>query len=472
MSRRGRLVAKWLDRLGIISDERLGPTVSLGWPRVVTGFSIMSKQTADLAMVGIAVGTAGTAGLAFAMAYWSIIATLGLGIAGGTISLVSQNFGSDHLDRAALVIKQSILLAFAFSIPIMAFFFAYPEQLIGIFGGGEAATEHGVIYLLLVTPAVILEILNLIASRTYTGVGDTFTEMIARAGGAVVNILLSGIFIFGFEMGVAGAALGTTFSTGLVTMVLGWGMFGRSYGMLGMEPSPVPISVGGRWIHLEILRQLIEISIPEITRRVAGSAVVFPLLWVSAGFGDVVVTAFEVARRVRGIMNSVNWGLSLASSSLVGQQLGAGDETEAGAYGADIIRLGMVIFVGLAIIVVAFASPIARLFVSESEALAITIPFVAIGAISAIGFGLNGAATGALVGAGYTRWPLVAALIGRWCLALPVALIGLFTPLGVVGLYLALLLETFVPGGINWWLFRAGRWKAASRRYRVEPAMD
>lgn len=472
MSGRWSLIAHWLDRLGIISEERLRPTVSLGWPRVVTGFSIMSKQTADLAMVGMAVGTAGTAGLAFALSYWSIIATLGLGVAGGTISLVSQNYGSDRVDRAALVIKQSILIAFAFSIPIMALFFAYPEQLIGIFGAGEAATGHGVVYLLLVTPAVILEILNLIASRTYTGVGDTFTEMIARAGGAVVNVLLSAILIFGMDMGVAGAALGTTLSTALVTVVLGWGMFGRSYGTLGMEPSPVPISLGGRWIHLEILRQLIEISIPEITRRVAGSAIVFPLLWVSAGFGEVVVTAFEVARRVRSIINSANWGLSLASSSLVGQELGKGHEEEAGAYGAEIIRLGMVVFVGVAAIVVIFASPIARLFVSETEALAITVPFVAIGAISAVGFGLNGAATGALIGAGYTRWPLVAALVGRWCLALPVALIGLFTPLGVTGLYLALLFETFVPGGINYWLFRAGRWKVTSRRYRAEPAVE
>ena len=40
------------------------------------------------------------------------------------------------------------------------------------------------------------------------------------------------------------------------------------------------------------------------------------------------------------------------------------------------------------------------------------------------------------------------------------------TPLGVVGLYLAILFETFVPGGINYWLFRSGRWKAVSRRYR------
>ena len=54
-------VAGVLDRVGIISAERFDSTMSLAWPRIVTGFAIMSKQTVDLAFVGIAVGTAGTA---------------------------------------------------------------------------------------------------------------------------------------------------------------------------------------------------------------------------------------------------------------------------------------------------------------------------------------------------------------------------------------------------------------------------
>ena len=66
-------VGRAVDRLGIIDADRFRSTFDLAWPRVVTGFAIMSKQTADLAMVGVAVGTAGTAGLAFALGYWSKI---------------------------------------------------------------------------------------------------------------------------------------------------------------------------------------------------------------------------------------------------------------------------------------------------------------------------------------------------------------------------------------------------------------
>ncbi|ELY61378.1 MATE efflux family protein [Natronococcus amylolyticus DSM 10524] len=462
------LVASALERLGIIDAERLRPTVDLAWPRIVTGVAIMSKQTADLAMVGIAVGTAGTAGLAFALAYWEIVAMLGLGLAGGTVSLVSQNYGGEENERASLVVTQSVLLAIVISLPLAAAFVLVPDQLIGLFGAGPESLAHGSTYLVYVAPAVVFELLNLIASRTYTGVGDTFTEMMARAGGAVLNVVLSALFIFGFDMGVAGAALGTTLSTGFVTVVLAWGMVGRTYGALGMEPSPVPITLEGPWLEAGVIRDLVEISTPEIGRRLAQGIVVFPMLWIAASFGPVVVTALEVGRRVRSLINSVNWGMGLASSSLVGQHLGANEEEEAGAYGEGIVRLSVVCYVGIAAAVVAFADPIAGLFVSEPDEISLAATFVAVGAVSAIGLGVDGAAAGALLGAGDTRLPLVASLIGRYVFALPAAALGLVTPLGVAGLYLAFLLETYVPGGINYWLFRRGRWKAVSRRYRPD----
>ncbi len=466
-------VGSLLERAGIITAERFRSTVELAWPRVVTGFAIMSKQTADLAMVGIAVGTAGTAGLAFALGYWGLVAMLGLGLASGTISLVSQNYGSDDLGRAALVVKQSVLVTTALAVPIAAVFVAFSESLIGLLGADAASIRHGSVYLLFVAPAVLFELLNLVASRTYTGIGDTFTEMVIRATGAVLNVVLSAALIFGLGMGVAGAAIGTTVSTGVVTVALGWGMVGRSYGgVLGMEPSPVPITVSGRWLDVTLARHLLEISAPEIGRRLAQGVIVFPLLWIAASFGPVVVTAFEVARRVRSLINSFNWGLSLASSSLVGQQLGAGNESEAGAYGASIIRLALVIYLCLAAAVVILAEPIATVFVSEPEALAQTTVFVAVCAVSAVGQGIDGTATGALIGAGDTRLPFVASLLGRYVFALPAAVLGLVTPLGVVGLYLAFVLEMHVPGWINYGLFRTGRWKAVSRRYRGVPETE
>jgi putative MATE family efflux protein len=468
VARAAGAVAGALDRAGVIETERLGPTVELAWPRVVTGFAIMSKGTVDLAVVGIAVGETAVAGLAYAYAYWQVAKFLAIGLAGGTVGLVSQNYGGDDPGRASLVVEQSVWLSVGFAAPIVAAYALLAEPLVGLLGSTPEAVGHGATYLAIVAPALLFEFLNLVASRTYAGVGDTFTPMAMRAGGAALNVLLSLALVFGVGLGVVGVAVGTTVSVVAVTLLLAWGMLGRSYGLARLAGSPVPFRLGGARVDLALTGQLLTVSAPLMARRVAEMLVVFPLLWIASSFGPAVVAAFEAGRRIRELVNSFNWGFSIAASTLVGQHLGAGDEPEAEAYGAAILRLSVVVYVAVAALAFVFAEPLARPFVGGADG--VGVAFVRVAAVSSVALGVDGSVTGALRGAGDTTWPFFASLVGRYAFALPVAALGLLTPLGVVGLYLALLLETLVPGLGNWWRFRTNRWKAISRQYR--PSAD
>ncbi len=464
LSRLLTALATLLCRLGIIERKRLKETVDLAWPRVITGFAIMSKQTADLAMVGIAIGAPAVAGLAFAGAYWTVGKFVAIGLAGGTVSLVSQNYGGGDSGRAARIVKQSLWVALALAVPIVLVYTLFAGSLIGLLSSDAVAIGHGTVYLAIVAPALLFEFLNMIASRTYAGVRDTFTPMVIRAGGAVLNIVISATLIFGFDMGVAGAALGTALSVAAVTLVFSWGMFGRNYGESGA--SPVALSVSGPQFDAGLMRQLLSVSTPLIARRLAEGIVAFPLLAIADSFGSVAVAALEVGRRVRNLANSASWGLSIASSTLVGQQLGAGAEAEAKAYGTEIISLSLLIHLGVGAAVIVFAEPIAAVFVDDPAALALSTTFVTVSAISLVALGVDGAATGALRGAGDTRIPFYASLLGLYVFALPVAFLGTVTPLGIWALYIALLLETAVPASVTLWRFRTDRWQAVSRSYR------
>lgn len=468
LTRLGRAIATLLARLGIIERTRLKSTVDLAWPRVITGVAIMSKQTADLAMVGIVLGAPAVAGLAFAGAYWTVGKFVAIGLAGGTVGLVSQNYGGGDTDRAARLVTQSVWAALALAVPIVGFYVLFADSLIGLLSSDPVAIGHGTVYLAIVAPALGFEFLNMIASRTYAGVGDTFTPMVIRAGGALMNIAISATLIFGVGMGVAGAAIGTAVSIIAITVVFSWGMIGRSYG--GHGASPVALSRRGPLFDRELMGQLVSVSTPLIARRLAEGLVTFPLLAIADSFGSEAVAALEVGRRVRNLANSTSWGLSIASSTLVGQSLGAGDERDATAYGSQIISLALVIHLAIAAGVIAAAEPIAAVFVDDAAALALAAAFVTVSAISLIALGLDGAATGALRGAGDTRIPFYASLVGLYLCALPVAYLGTLTPLGIWGLYLALIAETAVPASITLWRFRSGRWQAVSRNYRPPAA--
>ena len=461
-------LAGMLERAGVIERERLQSTVDLAWPRVVTGFAIMSKQTADLAMVGIVLGAPAVAGLAFAGAYWTVGKFVAIGLAGGTVSLVSQNYGGDEASRAALVVKQSVWIALVLAVPIVAFYILFAESLIGLLSSNSAAVDYGTLYLAVVAPALLFEFLNMIASRTYAGISDTFTPMVIRAGGAVLNILLSGVLIFGFGLGVLGAALGTSISVAAVTLVFTWGMFGRSY--FGHGASPVALKISGPQFDFELARQLVSVSTPLVARRLAEGLVTFPLLAIADSFSTEAVAALEVGRRVRNLANSITWGFSIAASTLVGQRLGRGEEAGAEAYGREIIQLSLVVYLLVAAGVGLFAEPIARVFVDDPGAVALTTSFVIVAAISVVPLGVDGSTTGVLRGAGDTRIPFYASLLGLYVFALPMAYLGVITPLGITALYLALILETAVPATVTTWRFQTGRWKAVSRAYRPDSA--
>ncbi|GGJ13605.1 MATE family efflux transporter [Halobellus salinus] len=462
----GSALARSLANAGVIDEPRLRATVDLAWPRVVTGFAIMSKRTVDLALVGIVLGPAAVAGLTLANAFWMVAKFLAIGLAGGTVSLVSQNYGGDDVGRAATVVRLSVLLAVAFGAPVAVFLSAAAGPLVGLLGENPASIRYGTAYLAVVAPGLLFEYLNLIASRTYAGVSDTVTPMAVRAGGALANIALSATFVLGLDMGVVGAALGTALATGLVTVVFAWGMTGRNY-VRGWGASPVPLTRSGPWADADLLRQIARVSTPLVARRAAQGLAVFPLLAIAATFGPVAVAAIGVGRQVRSLLGSFSWGFSIAASTLVGQELGAGAEGEAEAYGWGIVRLSAVVYVIAAAVVAAFGDPIAGIFVNDPVNRGLSAQFVRVAAASVVALGVDGSITGALRGAGDTRVPFLATLAGLYLVALPVAWLGTVAPaLGVGGLLFALLAEYAVPMVVNLRRFRSNRWKTISRGYR------
>lgn len=463
----GSMVAGLLHRTGIINRKRLGETLGLAWPRIVTGFAIMSKNTVDLAVIGMVLGAPAVAGLAFAFAYWQLAKFLSIGLAGGTVALVAQNYGGGRPDRAARVVKQSLLVAAVLVAPLVVGFVAFAEPLIALVGGEGDALRFGVIYLMVTAPALVFEFFNIIASRTYAGVGDTFTPMVVRAGGALLNVVLTVALVLGAGLGVLGAGIGTAVSIAVVAATLAWGMTGRSY--FGRGASPVPVKRSGPWVDVPLIRDLLRVSTPLMARRVAEGVVVFPLLWVAASFGSVTVAALEVGRRVAALLGSFSWGFSIAASTMVGKRLGAGKERLATAYARDVIRLSAVVYILASAGVVLAAEPIARVFVDDPAAVAATTAFVIVAALASIPMGIDGSVTGSLRGGGDTQWPFYASVVGLYLFAVPAAVVGLVTPLGVAGLYAALLLERIVPAVLNAFRFRSNRWLEISRRYRPPP---
>jgi putative MATE family efflux protein len=306
--------------------------------------------------------------------------------------------------------------------------------------------------------------LNLVASRTLVAAGDAQTPMFIRAGGAVANIGLNVVFIFVFEWGVVGAAIGTVVANVFGTGAFGWGLIRGRLPLIGTLP--VHIRWRGPVWDGRTGRTLARISTPLALTNLVQNGGQFPLLAIVSLFGPEVVAAFVVALRIRDLMNTPGWGFGLASSSLVGQSLGMGREREAGDYARDTLRFAVAVYALAAAAVFVFAEPVSRLFVSDPATLPVTILLVRTTTLSVLLWGIVTGAKGPLRASGDTSWPLYGHTIGLFAFTLPVAYLGATTSLGIAGLCLALLLETGVPAAVTYYRYRSNAWKLVSRAYR------
>jgi putative MATE family efflux protein len=490
-----RLTILWLglglSRLGLVDRDRAVKTTELAWPRVVTGIARMSKNAVDVAMVGVAVGTTAVAGVGFASPFWGLAFSMGGGIAGGTIALVSQRFGAEAYEELGNAIRSSALLAVATTVPLATAFWLYPSEFISLLTDNERAIAEGATYLRIVGLGIPFAALNLVGSRALVGCDDAYTAMLVRAGGALSNIVLNAVFIFGLDMGVAGAALGTVLANVAVTSTfalgLSWGWFP------GIGGFPVQVAPFGSYVNPSMLRDLVEIGLPVALRNLVWVTFQFPMLAILDLFGENTVAAWVIARRIWGVMNTPGWGFGLASSSLVGQALGQNNEDEAEAYGRDIIRFAVATYLVSALLVAIFAEQIVVLFADDptSPVIPLARNLVYAACFAVVFQAVSGAAAGPLDASGDTRVPFVSQFIGMFLGSIPLAylgasgidvgsvtlpIVGVSTPgiaipaLGLWGLYLAFVAETLVPASINYWRFRTDKWKQISEAYRPDAA--
>ncbi|PSP94725.1 MATE family efflux transporter [Halobacteriales archaeon QH_8_68_33] len=445
---------------------------------MVTGTIRTVLRTADFFMVSLALPAAAVAGLEFAFQYYFIGFGLALALSSGTISVVSRFKGAGNHARADLAIKQSLWLAVLVSLPLVAAAQLYSAPLVDLLTDDPAAIEQGAIYLRIVTYALLFRFWSMIAARALQGSGDTRTPMYVNLVTVPINIALNAALIFGLgpfpELGIAGAAWGTTIAETLGAVIF--------FSLLVAGSYDVSLRLGGTQWDTALARELVRVSAPLAGTRLVGTFGRFPFLFVLATLGTPVVAAFAIGRRVIMLAMMPAWGYSTASSTLVGQALGAGDESEATAYGWDTTSIALVTQLLIAAVMAVFARPIATVFTAETVGM--TVEFIRMFALAVGGFSVARTMRGALRGAGDTSWPLYGKILG---LAVRLAITALALPvgfavslgfvsiqpglgMGVLAIYVAVVVDFYIQAAVNVARFVSGEWQVVARKAEGGPA--
>jgi putative MATE family efflux protein len=438
----------------------------LAWPVIVANVLQTFTTIVDLIMVGTlgkeAVAAIGLGGQVLFFAMSMMIA-----VSAGTIALVARHTGAEEIEGANLALRQSILMGLLLSLPIMTVGLTFSREIIGVFGMTPTVTAQGALYVSTVFLAIPFLFTSFLSTAALRGAGDTKTPMLVGALINVVNFVVNYTLIFGNfgfpALGVQGAAIGTAISFGVGSAVY--------LVLFTNRRVRLEFPRGGALYDPRTMKRILRVGLPALAEQVTiqvGFLIYTALIvvyGVSNGTADstAAVSAHFVGLRVESLAFMPGFGFAMAATALTGQNLGAKNAQAAERSALESARLSLITMGAIAIILFIGAEQISYVFIQDPEVISLAAVWIRIHGLTIPGIAIFFTLAGGLRGAGDTRWPMIASVLGIYVVRLPAAMLlgssGLLD-VAVVGVWLGLFADYYVRAAIIGWRFRSGRWKA------------
>ncbi len=325
--------------------------------------------------------------VSIAMPAQLLLISVSSGIAIGVNSLIARSLGAKNFDTASSAAAHGIILAVisSLSFAILGFFFS--EIFVSAFTTSEVIRDMGTVYLQIVTIVSIGIMMQITAEKILQATGNMILPMLSQLIGAVINIALDPVLIFGLfgfpEMGIAGAATATVFSQ-LIGMAIA--LFG-----LKLSKSELTIKLKNFKIEKTVLSQIFKVGLPSMIMQSIGSVMTVGLNAILSGFSDAAVSVLGIYFRVQSFVFMPVFGLTQGLMPIMGYNYGAHNKKRLmqALKSGTIIAMGIMCLGTLAFMI--FPSQILGLFNPSEEvlligtyalrAISICFPFAAVGII-------------------------------------------------------------------------------------------
>ena len=394
-------------------------------------------------IVGV-LGATAIAAVGFANSLIFIVVIV-LGALGVSVSiLVARAFGGQrrsdmsHTVAVALVGAGSLALIGAL-VPLL-----YPQQLLSLLGASPTVAAGGAEYLRLNAIAMIPTVIAAVYSGAMRSTGYARSPMIATFITVPLNTAIAYCLVLGVgpfpELEVAGAGWAVLITSVLKLLIL----IVLTYAVHRIVDWQLPDGLA-EW--RAILVPLFVLAIPLGLTELLWSTGTFLYNVIAQQLGDEPLAAIQIASTMEGIFVVGSIGLMSATTALVGQSVGLHDAPEAARWAHVLTRAGVYTGLVFGALLVLSALAIPALFKNAGHTVQV---------LAMIGIVINGLSqvvkvrnmilgAGVMPSGGDVRGVVLGDGVSAFFVGLPLAIIlGLFTPLGVVGLFLARVIEECV----------------------------
>ena len=411
------------------------------------GFLVV--DTFWLGRVGpVALAAASTAGFTMWLAQ-----TLGDGAAAGSGSVLARAIGAEDQAGAVRSAAAGQTLGVWGSAMVSATGLLASHATFAFMGTDASVTADGMKYMWVVFAGMPLYFLFVWMSAAFRAVGDAQTPLRLLALAAVVNLVADPLLIFGVgpfpALGVTGAALATVASW-LVASARGWVQLGR----IGIRPRVFAFlrpPIDETWHALKV-------GLPLGLEGALFSLIYILLTRVITGFGTPAVAALGVGHKLEVLNYFVCAGMGAAATTLVGQNLGAGESGRAVRSAWRALFLTCLPVGAVTVLLVGFPEVAIGVFSSDAEVIAAGTTYVLLVGMTQLFMAAEVVLLGAFAGVQWTAVPAVI-VIGFTAVRVPLAMWLISRGWGVEAVWVAIASTTVVKGSILAALFglRYGR---------------
>lgn len=431
--------------------------ISVAWPAMAESFFVTLAGMIDTMMVS-AMGSYAVAAVGLTNQPKFIGLTLFFGVNIAVSALIARRKGEQRRENANEIMLTGMLLTAALCVVISLLFVVFAPQIMTAAGSNADTHEAAVEYFRIIMGGTFFNVLTMIINAAQRGSGNTRLSMVTNLTSSVVNVFFNYLLIggnLGFpKLGIRGAAIATVLGTVVSAAMAVYSLFRpNSYIRI---PDMIRNRIRATKESLKSIWNLAyNSSMENIAMRVGFVATAL----LAARLGTDEFAAHNIGMNILGLGFSFADGMQVAAVALTGEALGAGRKQEAREYGSICQRIGFLISIGLAVLLLVGGRWFYSLYFSEAHILDMGVLItrytmvIVLLQISQIIY------TGCLRAAGDVRYTLVVALISVTVIrtVMTLLLVAVFN-LGLHGIWLGVLSDQLSRFLLMRRRFRQGKW--------------
>lgn len=262
------------------------------------------------------IGPLALTGVGITMPIMTIILAFGMLVGIGTAARVSLKLGEHNKDSAEEHLGNAFTLIIIISIAITILGLIFLDPILGVFGASENTEIYARQYMQIIFIGTIVNMLSFGLNHSIRSDGSPKVAMLSMLIGAITNIILDPVFIFGFGMGVRGAAIATVISQILTTVwILQYFTVGKSI---------IKLKMNNLKLKLPIIISIFSIGMSPFSMQLAASVVqVLANNSLKEYGGDLAIGAMTIISSVSMIFLMPIFGINQGSQPIIGYNYGA-----------------------------------------------------------------------------------------------------------------------------------------------------